>query len=102
MPGKRAAMGDAPEQVQFRVLGPFDVLVGGRVANLGGALQRLVLAGLMAGANAVVSHDRLVDIVWGDEPPDTALTTVQKYARAAQASRSPSRLGEVLPDVVAE
>jgi len=72
-------MADAPEQALFRVLGPFEVLVAGRAANLGGARQRLVLAGLVANANAVVSHDRLVDIVWGDEPPDTALTTVQKY-----------------------
>ncbi|HVM67740.1 MAG TPA: BTAD domain-containing putative transcriptional regulator, partial [Acidimicrobiales bacterium] len=72
-------MADAPVQVLFRVLGPFDVLVGGRAANLGGARQRLVLAGLVANANAVVPHDRMVDIVWGDEPPGTALTTVQKY-----------------------
>ena len=38
-----------------------------------------MLVGLVANPNAVVSNDRLVDIVWGDEPPDTALTTVQKY-----------------------
>jgi WD40 repeat protein/class 3 adenylate cyclase len=72
-------MDDAPAQVLFRVLGPFEVLVAGRAAALGGARQRLVLAGLLAHANAVVSNDRLVDMVWGDEPPDTALTTVQKY-----------------------
>jgi class 3 adenylate cyclase/DNA-binding SARP family transcriptional activator/WD40 repeat protein/energy-coupling factor transporter ATP-binding protein EcfA2 len=79
VPGKRVAVADAPEQVVFRVLGPFEVLVGGRAAALGGARQRLVLAGLVANANAVVSNDRLVDMVWGEEPPDTALTTVQKY-----------------------
>jgi DNA-binding SARP family transcriptional activator/WD40 repeat protein len=72
-------MGDAPEQVCFGVLGPFEVLVDGHAAALGGARQRLVLAGLVAHANAVVSSDRLIDIVWGDEPPSTALSTLQKY-----------------------
>jgi WD40 repeat protein/class 3 adenylate cyclase/energy-coupling factor transporter ATP-binding protein EcfA2 len=79
-------MGDAPEQVLFRVLGPFEVLVAGRAEALGGARQRLVLAGLVAHANAVVSNDRLVDMVWGDEPPDTALTTVQKYVHRLRAA----------------
>jgi DNA-binding SARP family transcriptional activator/class 3 adenylate cyclase/energy-coupling factor transporter ATP-binding protein EcfA2 len=77
---------DAPEQVLFRVLGPFEVLVDGRAAALGGARQRVVLAGLVANANAVVSTDRLVDMVWGDEPPDTALTTVQKYVHRLRAA----------------
>jgi WD40 repeat protein/DNA-binding SARP family transcriptional activator/class 3 adenylate cyclase/ABC-type cobalamin/Fe3+-siderophores transport system ATPase subunit len=72
-------MDDAPEQILFRVLGPFEVVVDGCLAPLGGARQRLVLAGLVANANAVVSTDRLIDIVWGDEPPTTALSTTQKY-----------------------
>jgi DNA-binding SARP family transcriptional activator/class 3 adenylate cyclase/WD40 repeat protein len=79
-------MGDAPEQVEFRVLGSFEVLRDGRAAALGGARQRLVLAGLVAHANAVVSTDRLVDIVWGDAPPGTALTTLQKYVYRLRAS----------------
>ena len=79
-------MGDAPPTVQVRVLGPFEVLVDGRPAPLGGARQRLVLAGLVASANAVVPSDRMIDIVWGDEPPDTALSTLQKYVHRLRAS----------------
>src|SRR6516164_2938976 len=79
-------MDDAPEQVQFRVLGPFEVLVDGRPAPLGGARQRLVLAGLVASANAVVPSDRMIDIVWGDEPPGAALSTLQKYVHRFRAS----------------
>ena len=79
-------MNDAPEQVLFRVLGPCEVVVAGRPAPLGGARQRLVLAGLMANANGVVSSDRLIDIVWGDEPPTTALSTLQKYVHRLRAS----------------
>ncbi len=78
-------MPEGPEQVLFRVLGPFEVVVDGRAAALGGARQRLVLAGLVANANAVVSSDRLIDIVWGDEPPNTALSTLQKYVHRLRA-----------------
>ena len=79
-------MDEAAEQVLFQVLGPFEVVVDGRTAHLGGARQRLVLAGLVANANAVVSTDRLIDIVWGDEPPTTALSTMQKYVHRLRAS----------------
>jgi DNA-binding SARP family transcriptional activator/WD40 repeat protein len=79
-------MDDAAEPVLFRVLGPFEVVVDGHAAPLGGARQRLVLAGLVANANAVVSTDRLIDIVWGDEPPTTALSTIQKYVHRLRAS----------------
>jgi DNA-binding SARP family transcriptional activator/WD40 repeat protein/energy-coupling factor transporter ATP-binding protein EcfA2 len=78
-------MNDDPERVLFRVLGPFEVVVDGSPAPLGGARQRLVLAGLVASANAVVSSDRLIDIVWGDEPPGTALSTLQKYVHRLRA-----------------
>jgi hypothetical protein len=44
---------NAPEGVLLRVLGPFEVVVDGNPAPLGGARQRLVLAGLLANANTV-------------------------------------------------
>jgi hypothetical protein len=71
-------MGDASLSIEFKVLGPLEVVCNGRVVPLGGARQRLVLAALIASANAVVSADRLIDIVWGDEPPESALSTLQK------------------------
>jgi DNA-binding SARP family transcriptional activator len=54
---------DRSETVEFRVLGPLEVLIDGRPVPLEAANQRLVLAALLASANAVVSVDRLVDIV---------------------------------------
>jgi hypothetical protein len=78
-------MPEGPERVLFRVLGPFEVVIDGSLVPLGGARQRLVLAGLVANANAVVSSDRLIDIVWGDEPPSTALSTLQKYVHRLRA-----------------
>ena len=41
--------------------------------------EQKVLALLLASPNQVVSTDRLVDEVWGDEPPDSARHLVQDY-----------------------
>jgi basic membrane lipoprotein Med (substrate-binding protein (PBP1-ABC) superfamily)/DNA-binding SARP family transcriptional activator/Tol biopolymer transport system component len=46
---------------------------------LGGPKQRLVLALLLAEPNRVVSVDRLVDGLWGDDPPESARHTIQSY-----------------------
>ncbi len=44
---------------------------------LGGRQQRCVLAVLLTNANQTVSTDRLVDDVWGDDPPETARRSLQ-------------------------
>lgn len=46
---------------------------------LGGARQRALLALLLTRANEIVSVDRLVDDLWGGEPPRTAVNTLQYY-----------------------
>jgi basic membrane lipoprotein Med (substrate-binding protein (PBP1-ABC) superfamily)/DNA-binding SARP family transcriptional activator len=47
--------------------------------SLGGPKQRFVLARLLAEPNRVVSVDRIVDGLWGDDPPESARHTVQGY-----------------------
>jgi predicted ATPase/class 3 adenylate cyclase len=84
---------EAPSRtVTFQVLGPFEVVVDGRAVALGGARQRLVLAALVARANAVVATDRLIDIIWGDEPSDRALSTLQKYVHRLRSLVGADRL----------
>ncbi len=65
--------------MEFRILGPLEVEEGGVRLALGGPLQRLVLAELVLDANRVVSTDRLIDALWGSEPPDTARATLLAY-----------------------
>jgi DNA-binding SARP family transcriptional activator len=65
--------------VEFRLLGPLEVIEGGRSLPLGGPRQRAVLALLLTRPNEVVSTDRLVDDLWGSEPPRAAANTVQYY-----------------------
>ena len=75
--------------VEFRILGPLEVLVDGQQVPLGGARQRAVLAILLLHRGEVVSVDRVVDELWGERPPDTATKTVQVYV-----SRLRKALGE--------
>jgi DNA-binding SARP family transcriptional activator len=65
--------------VEFRILGPMEVLVDGTPVSLGGPQQRGVLAILLAQANQTVPVDRLIDDVWEDPPPETAPNLLQGY-----------------------
>jgi DNA-binding SARP family transcriptional activator/basic membrane lipoprotein Med (substrate-binding protein (PBP1-ABC) superfamily) len=65
--------------MEFRVLGPLDVRLGGETLSLGGGKQRAVLAVLLLRAGEVVSVERLVDEVWGDDPPPSAAHTLESY-----------------------
>jgi YVTN family beta-propeller protein len=65
--------------VDLRILGSLEALDGDRAIPLGGARQRSVLAILLIHRGTVVSVDRIVDLLWGERPPDTAAKTVQVY-----------------------
>ena len=61
--------------LEFRILGPLQVLDDDRTIELGGARQRAVLAILLLHRGETVSVDRIVDLVWGERPPATAVKT---------------------------
>ena len=63
--------------MEFRILGPLEVYEGGKPVQLGGRNQRALLALLLLNAGEVVSTDRLIDGLWGEEPPRTASTSLQ-------------------------
>jgi DNA-binding SARP family transcriptional activator len=65
--------------MEFRILGPLEVLGDGGPLKLGGPKQRAVLAHLILRANRVVPASLLIDELWGDEPPETARNTLQTY-----------------------
>src|SRR5260221_9368992 len=65
--------------MEFRILGPLEVVSNGETLDLGGQKQRALLAVLLLNANEVVSSDRLIEALWQDEPPDTAQKAVQVY-----------------------
>jgi DNA-binding SARP family transcriptional activator/tetratricopeptide (TPR) repeat protein len=65
--------------VEFRLLGPLEVLRDGRPVALGGRKPRALLAILLLHANEVVSADRLIDGLWGASPPGAAGNTLQAH-----------------------
>ncbi|MGW2545053.1 AfsR/SARP family transcriptional regulator, partial [Kitasatospora sp. NPDC001574] len=67
--------------MEFRILGPLEVWTDdGRRARTEGAKQERMLGTLLLNAGAVVPVARLVDAVWGDEPPATAHRQVRNLA----------------------
>jgi DNA-binding SARP family transcriptional activator len=62
---------------EFRILGPLEVERDSGSVALGGQKQRALLTVLLLEAGRVVATDRLVDLLWGEEAPKTATTSLQ-------------------------
>ena len=77
--------------MEFRILGPLEAWEGGHEMSLGGPRPRALLALLLLHANEVVSADRLIDELWGEDSPEDA---------AAALRVNVSRLRKTLPQDV--
>lgn len=78
--------------VEFRILGPLEVVAGGRPLVLGGGRQRALLAVLLLHRNEVVPVDWLIDALWGERPARTAANLVHVYvSRLRKALPAPER-----------
>ncbi len=75
--------------MEFRILGPLEVVDRGEQVPVGGPKPRALLAALLLAGGAVMSTDRLVTAVWGADPPRDAVGALRAYV---------SRLRAVLPD----
>lgn len=64
--------------LEFRILGPLEVVGEHGPVRLGGPKQRATLAILLLNANRVVSVDRLADDLYAGAAPVTAVTQVQR------------------------
>ena len=78
--------------MEFRLLGPLEASDGDGSLPLGGPKQRTVLAHLLLRANRVVTTERLIDALWGEEPPDTARNTMQTYVRHLRRALGADRI----------
>jgi DNA-binding SARP family transcriptional activator len=72
----------ADAQLEFRILGPLEVRLGGRPLQLTRAKQRALLLALLLRAGETVSTDALIEALWGEEPPATAGVAVQGHVSA--------------------
>lgn len=65
--------------MEYRILGPLEIRANGRAIPLAGAKQRALLIILLLHPNEVVPTDRLIDELWGNEPPETAHAALQVH-----------------------
>jgi DNA-binding SARP family transcriptional activator len=63
----------------YGLLGPLAVTRAGHALDLGAPKQRVVLAVLLLARGRVVPTDRLVDAAWPDDPPPSAVPSLQAY-----------------------
>lgn len=77
--------------MEFRILGPLEVYEDERRVELGGARQRALLAILLTRANHVVSKDRLIDELFGEEPRESAASLLQVYVSRLRKALEPGR-----------
>ena len=87
--------------MEFRLLGPLEVCEHGRSLALGGRKQRSLLAVLLLHANEVVATERLIDELWGESPPATAVKSVQVYVSRLRKQLGDGRLVTRSPGYVA-
>jgi DNA-binding SARP family transcriptional activator len=93
-------------QMEFRILGPLEVWDGGGEVSLGGPKPRALLAVLLLHPNEVVSADRLIDELWGEDSPERAAAALRvNVSRLRKAlpqdlltTRSPGYVVRVGPD----
>jgi YVTN family beta-propeller protein len=78
--------------MEFRILGPIEATEAGRSVALGPAKQRALLAALLVHANEVVSTDRLIDELWGEQPPAKAAKSIQVYVSQLRKALGEGRL----------
>jgi basic membrane lipoprotein Med (substrate-binding protein (PBP1-ABC) superfamily)/DNA-binding SARP family transcriptional activator len=103
----------AADVLDFRLLGALEVSANGAVADLGPPKQRALLAILLLHAGEIVPIDRLIDLLWGEQPPRTAAHSIQIYvsdlrraleslggARQVLATRAPGYQFDTDPETI--
>ena len=78
--------------MEFRLLGPLEVVDGERQVALGGAKQRSVLALLLLARGRPVPTDVLIEEIWNGDAPETARKSVQGYVSALRAALGDGRI----------
>src|SRR6266480_3317818 len=75
--------------MEYRVLGPLEVLAHGQPLELGGVKQRALLAILLLRANEVVARDVLTEELWGGEPPSGAAHSLDVHISRLRKALEP-------------
>jgi DNA-binding SARP family transcriptional activator/tetratricopeptide (TPR) repeat protein len=83
------------DSLQFALLGPLEVTVAGTPVPLGGAQRKVLMTVLLLEAGKAVPIPRLMEVIWGDSPPEGALRTLRTHVselRRVMADDKPPRM----------
>ena len=86
--------------LEFRLLGPLEVVGDDGPLALGGMRQRALLGALLLRVGQVVPTERLVDDLWGEDAPRTATTSLQNAVSALRKLLGPDVLETRSPGYV--
>jgi len=94
--------------VDARLLGPLELEHGRAPIPLGSAVRRALLARLLLDANRTVAVDRLVDDLWGDAVPASAVKMIQIHVSGLRkvlpagmlVTRAPGYAVEIEPEAL--
>jgi DNA-binding SARP family transcriptional activator len=89
-------------RVEVKLLGPLEVYVDGRPIQLRRPKQRALLALLALRAGEVVSTDRLVHELWGEQPPKAVVGSLQNLVSELRKLLGPDLLVTRAPGYVLE
>lgn len=77
--------------MRVQVLGSAEVVRDGVPVDLGGRKQRMLLAALALYGGRPVAVDTLVDLLWGDDVPASAVPTLHVYLAGVRRALEPDR-----------
>jgi predicted ATPase/DNA-binding SARP family transcriptional activator len=78
--------------VEFRILGPVEARSDSGPIELGRPKQRALLAALLLRAGAAIPRDALVDDLWGEAPPASAVQSLQVYVHGLRKALGADRI----------
>jgi DNA-binding SARP family transcriptional activator len=82
---------DHAVRLRFQVLGPLAAWRYGAPVELGPPRQRAVLGLLALEPGALVHRETIIDALWGERPPETAVNLVQTYVSRLRRTLDPER-----------
>jgi predicted ATPase/DNA-binding SARP family transcriptional activator len=78
--------------MEFRILGPVEARSDSGPVDLGRPKQRALLAALLLRAGAAIPRDVLVDALWGETPPASAVQSLQVYVHGLRKALGAARI----------
>ncbi len=77
--------------MEFRILGPLEVVVDGAPIALSAKKQRALLALLLISPGRVLTTDQIIDALWGEDPPQGGARTLRVHVAKLRNALEPDR-----------